>query len=304
MITKKILKDSEAIDNKFDTMDQLNIQKIFFSFRVPNNHPRHNKISHYLIVQGEFDEILGKVSEEICFIIDNNVSKISFIQKFINLHKDCFLLTSEEGNTKTISFLNHFIKSNLYQKKYTTLVVIGGGLLTNCGAYIAEQLQIDLILVPTTVLSMADNSGGKVRINTIQGNNFYKHSYKSFYEPNQIIIDKRFLMTINQHIKKIGLVEIIKHSLFQSKKLYDYLLENTDNILHNNAYLLKAILRTIDLKRICIEYDIDENEYGSKKILRAGHDISDKIEETMQFSIPHGYAVSIGLYQEAIQSNN
>ena len=111
-------------------------------------------------------------------------------------------------------------------------------------------------------------------------------------------------MTINQHIKKIWLVEIIKHSLFQSKKLYDYLLENTDNILHNNAYLLKAILRTIDLKRICIEYDIDENEYGSKKILRAWHDISDKIEETMQFSIPHWYAVSIGLYQEAIQSNN
>ncbi len=302
---KKILEDSKPIDNKFENIDENNIGDIEFVFNVPKEHPRHSKISNYKIAQWKFDEILEKNLKEFSFLIDENVGKIPFIKEFLNSQNwEYHFLKSEEWITKTTSFLDNFIEQNLHSENFKSLVVIWWGLLTNCGAYIAEKLQKNLILIPTTVLSMADNSWWKVRINNIEWWNFYKHHYKSFYEPNQIIIDKRFLQNLSQNDKKIWLAEIIKHGLFQSEKLYEYLLHNADKILNDDNYLLKAILRTIDLKRICIENDVDETENWSKTILRAWHDISDKIEEKMEFSIPHWYAVSIGIYEEITKENN
>ena len=44
--------------------------------------------------------------------------------------------------------------------------------------------------------------------------------------------------------------------------------------------------------------DVEENENGSKRILRGGHDFSDRLEEGQNLTIPHGFAVSIGIIMQ------
>jgi 3-dehydroquinate synthetase len=53
-----------------------------------------------------------------------------------------------------------------------------------------------------------------------------------------------------------------------------------------------------DLKQVCLEIDVEENGNGSRRILRGGHDFSDRLEESVEFKIPHGYCVAIGIRME------
>lgn len=94
------------------------------------------------------------------------------------------------------------------------------------------------------------------------------------------------------------MVEIIKHGIFQSPKLYNYIQKNKSDILNNNIKIKKVALWTLELKRICLEIDPKETIQGSKRILRGGHDYSDKIEEKLKLEIPHGFAVSIGITKQ------
>jgi len=145
---------------------------------------------------------------------------------------------------------------------------------------------------------MSDSAGGKVRVNFVSNNRAYKHFYKSFYEPNAMFLDERFLESLPEKQKKIGFVEIIKHGLFQSPKLYDYLLNSGRDLFADIQKMKKAILWASDLKRVCIEMDVEENENGSRRILRGGHDFSDRIEEDLKLEIPHGIAVAIGIIKQ------
>jgi 3-dehydroquinate synthetase len=55
---------------------------------------------------------------------------------------------------------------------------------------------------------------------------------------------------------------------------------------------------------VCIEIDVEENENGSRRILRGGHDFSDRLEEDMKLKIPHGFAVSIGIIKQLQLEND
>lgn len=186
----------------------------------------------------------------------------------------------------------------LEEKIGYTLVAIGGGLIMNVGAYIAERISANLILFPTTVLAMADSSGGKVRVNFVASDRAYKHFYKSFYEPNIMFLDERFLLSLPRKQIQIGLVEIIKQGLFQSPKLYDFLFRTGENLFSDVDKLKKAVLWAANLKKICMDVDVEENENGSRRILRGGHDFSDRLEEDLRLEIPHGIAVAIGIINQ------
>lgn len=303
---KKILEKSKPVDKKFETISNSEIDLIKLNFKVPKTHPRFEQIKNYTFSQVKLEQIINKPfytnKKQKIFIIDKNVFKTQkFVQEFCKKNRvKTILLNSLENETKTISFLERLIKEkNLEElKEKLTIITIGGGLIINVGAYLSEKTFADLIIFPTTTLSIADGSGGKVRINKLTNNKAYKHFYKSFYEPNAIFLDSRFLNSLSDKQIKTGLVETIKHGLFQSPKLYDFLLNNEGDLFKNKNKLKKAIIWAANLKKICIEIDIKENENGSKKILRGGHDFSDKLEENTRLKIPHGIAVAIGIIKE------
>jgi len=194
-----------------------------------------------------------------------------------------------EGELKTLDYLDDL--ANKLTSENQRIVAVGGGIILNCAAYIAEKLSLDLVLVPTTVLSMSDTAvGGKVRVNKIENGSYVKHAYKSFYEPSLVIIDPDFLSYLSTDQIQIGLAEIIKHAIYQSPGLTSYLLSDRFNPFKDMDSLLLAILWTVELKRVSLEGDPNE-EAGGQMILRAAHNLSDKLEEQSKFSLSHGEAV-------------
>lgn len=300
---KEILRKSKPVDKKFSKLSNHELDFVRVLFNVPKFHPRANEISKYVLsplsIEGLLDTPEFKATRNHKFILDRSVSKQPFVKKFLSKNKiKSIILPSLENRIKTKPFLDGLIKKDFPQSHDLTLITIGGGLLLNIGAYIAERLSANLILFPTTVLAMADSAGGKVRVNFITKNRAYKHFYKSFYEPNAMFLDKRFLYSLPKKQISIGLAEIIKHSLFQSPKLYSLLLQNGLRMFSDKNMLLKAILWTASLKKVCIDIDVEENENGSRRILRGGHDFSDRIEEDLRLNIPHGIAVAIGIIHQ------
>jgi len=303
-LIKKILDKSREVDNLFDSMSDLELDSFRIEFQAPPFHPRAKTIKSYpyacLTLEILPETQTYKSSKERIFLIDNTVSKLSFVRSFIEkngVHP--YILGSSEDRVKTREFLDTFIKDNDLTKREGALVVaIGGGLLLNVAAYISEKMDSPLIIFPTTALAMADLAGGKVRVNAIVNLKFYKHYYKSYYEPDAIFIDDRFLDYLPEKQIKIGLAEIIKHGLVQSPKLYDFLSQSGKTLLSDRKKLKKAIFWACDLKRACLEIDVEENMNGSRSFLRMGHDFSDRIEEEMKLKIPHGFAVAIGIIKQ------
>lgn len=291
---KKILKNSKKVDTKFSKLKKINNFKI--KFIVPKSHKRYKDINYYYFSNKRLEDMPFYKNK--IFIIDKSIIKLDFVKSFIKKEKiNKYFLDAIENKIKTESYLDNFIKKNKIKK--STIVVIGGGLLCNCGLYIAEKTSSNIVLFPTTILAMADGAlGGKVRANLVKSKKYYKHHYKSFYEPNAVFLDERFIHSLPKKQKLRGLVEIIKVALFQSKKLYKFLLKNPKELLESDYLLKKAILWAANLKQICISVDPKEHKDGAEVILRAGHDFSDKIEEENQLNIPHGFAVAIGITQQ------
>ncbi len=299
----EILRKSKPVDRKFAKLADHSLGATQIFFKVPKFHPRAKEISGYRFSLLPLEELPNtpeyKATKNRIFIIDKSVSKQPFVLKFFSKNKiKPIILQSLENKIKTKPYLDSLIKKNFSKPHDLTLITIGGGLLLNVGAYIAERLSANLILFPTTVLAMADSAGGKVRVNLITKSRAYKHFYKSFYEPDAMFLDQRFLNSLPKKQISIGFTEIVKHSLFQSSQLYDFLLRNGQKMFTDKRKLLKAIFWTANLKKICIDVDVEENENGSRRILRGGHDFSDRIEEDLKLKIPHGIAVAMGIIKQ------
>lgn len=303
-LIQKIIEKSREVDTRLDNMQESELDSFHIEFKVPPFHPRAKTIREYpyacLRLESLPETQTYQLARERIFLIDNTVSKLSFVKSFIEkngVHPH--ILGSSEDKVKTREFLESFIRDNDLTKREGALVVaIGGGLLLNVAAYVSEKLNGPLIIFPTTALAMADLAGGKVRVNAIANLKFYKHYYKSYYEPDAIYIDDRFLDYRPEKQIKIGLAEIIKHGLAQSPKLYDFLSQSGKTLLSDRKKLKKAIFWACDLKRACLEIDVEENMNGSRSFLRMGHDFSDRIEEEMKLKIPHGFAVAIGIIKQ------
>ncbi len=301
---QEILDKSKSVDVEFEDISYSDLNNVKIVFPVPKFHPRSKEISTYTYASISLDELpkteVYNLTKNHVFIIDNSVSKQEFVRKFTEKNKiKPIILKSIEHEVKTKSFVDNLIQQHSLNKiNDVTLVVIGGGLLLNVAAYIAERISANFVQLPSTVLSMADSAGGKVRVNFLTESRAYKHFYKSFYEPNAMFFENRFLDSLPEKQIKIGLVEIIKHGLFQSPKLYNFLLDSGRELFENKKKLKKAILWAVNLKKVCLDFDVEENENGSRKILRGGHDFSDRIEEDERLSIPHGIAVAIGIIKQ------
>ena len=277
----KILENSKDIDW---TNDGISNQTTLW-FPVAQNHPRYQWVQKYCLSVKPLDKCY--FSEDTLVVADIALEKD--IKEYLLTRVEFF--ESTEDGLKTLSEASKILQV-WKNKNYNKIIAIGGGIIINAATYFAEQLNVDLILVPTTIIAMSDASiGGKVRMNDVKEGKYIKHAYKSYWEPSEIILDPRFLNTITDDWVRIGLAEIIKHAMYQSSFLKDFLLSEDFDPFKNKESLLRAILWTADLKRVCLEVDPEELESGSYKILRAAHDLSDILEEKSNLKLPHGKAV-------------
>jgi 3-dehydroquinate synthetase len=295
-LLEQILEESKSIDQRFSAISSEELYAYNLDFKVPSFHPRSGEIDYYKLKVTTLAKDLFNDSQLI--FADKGLAEIPFVKELLE-GRNVFFEQAEEGTFKEWHWINDFIEQHKIKERGATEVIgLGGGLTMNVAAYVAELLGVALIQIPSTVIGMADGSGGKVRLNLIDKGRFYKHYYKSFYEPNQILLDPRFLDSLSRAQIATGLGEIVKHGIYQSSPLLAYLMSQEFNPEKNREALLKAILWTASLKAICLKIDVEENANGSREILRGGHELSDRIEEDSHFTVPHGTAVARGIYRE------
>ena len=173
------------------------------------------------------------------------------------------------------------------------LVVVGGGLLTDLGAFVASIYLrgIDVVLVPTTLLAMVDAAvGGKNGIN-VKG---YKNVIGTIRLPSAIVWDYDFLRTLPQTVWAEGFAEIIKYACILDKTLFSELQKQGSLAAYqqDKATLDKLIRRCVKLKNKVVSADLLEKGKERKK-LNFGHTLGHIMELALRIS--HGEAVACGM---------
>ena len=258
-------------------------------------------------------------------IISNNLGKD--LQEAINKceHDKVFLLTDETTRAKCFPVLENIpclasatlitigvsdeqknieslakVWSALGQNgatRHSCMINLGGGMVTDLGGFAASTFKrgIDFINIPTTLLAMVDASvGGKTGINF----NGLKNEIGVFNDSKAVIIDTRFLKTLDLMNIKSGYAEMLKHGLISDRSMWaslvNYDLDNPDL-----AVLQEMVAASIAVKEKVVESD--PHESGIRKALNYGHTLGHAFESLAlrrQKPILHGYAVAYGIIGE------
>lgn len=244
--------------------------------------------------------------DRLYIITDENVSSlyIDFIKKIV---VDCnikiYTLNPGEKSkslTTTLSIYDDLIEENI--DRGTLILSFGGGVVGDIAGFVASTYKRGLkyIQIPTTLLAQVDSSvGGKVGIDY----GGYKNIIGSFYFPERIIIDVKFLKTLSHRDIRCGLGEILKYGLISDYSFFQSTMDNLDNIYNKKLdILLETIKRSIDIKKELVEKD--RYDKGLRRILNFGHTVGHSIEAYYRFTrYNHGEAVILGMIYESYIAN-
>jgi 3-dehydroquinate synthase len=233
--------------------------------------------------------------EKSFLFIDKNVNKIYKEELWEHEHT-LTLLANEKNKTITSSLLLiDKLNENNFTKK-EVLISIGGGITQDVTAFARSIFKrgINWTYFPTTLLSMADSCiGAKSAIN--YGGT--KNLIGLFSAPKEVYINTAFLQTLETRDILSGYGEILKLCIVGG----DFAIEKFTKVKNlQNGDLLMQIDVLIKTALIVKKAVITEDEYENniRKALNYGHTIAHAIEPIVEFKIPHGVAVLIGMFVE------
>ena len=252
------------------------------------------------------EKINSREFSSIFILVDENTDKYC-LEKFLNktgisLYTKLLIKSGEENkNLETCYYLWGELSSFKADRK-SLLINLGGGVLTDLGGFVASTYLrgIKFYNVPTTLLGMVDAAhGGKTGVDF----NNLKNQIGVFKDPEEVILDSEFLLTLNKKEYLNGFAEIFKHSLitdnrnlnFNSLLKYDFY-DDIDFIITKYSQIKNNIVES------------DRLESNIRKTLNLGHTIGHAIESYSHFSnnidqLKHGEAIIIGLISELYLSS-
>lgn len=186
-------------------------------------------------------------------------------------------------------------------ERNTPIIVMGGGVVGDLGGFVAASALrgMPLIHVPTTLLAMVDSSiGGKTGINHASG----KNVIGSFYQPDMVYADTKFLQTLPKQEWMNGLSEVLKYGFINDPGIFDLVDEAfaTDDFAIPENWA-KIILRSAQIKADIVSTDTLEK--GVREYLNFGHTFAHAIENIAEYgTFSHGEAVFAGMYAACLAS--
>lgn len=268
---------------------------------------QHNSV----VVTGQLEMVLGSSlaafpDDKRFLVMDQNseryclplLSDVPGIEKF----KKIVIPVGEENKSlSSVEKIWYFLSQNGADRK-SLVVNLGGGMVTDLGSFAASTFKrgLEFINIPTTLLAQVDASvGGKTGFNF----NGLKNEIGVINQPIQVIIDTRFLVTIDDQNFISGYAEMIKHGLIHAedhlKELRLFDLENPDY-----SQLQEMIAHSVAIKEYFV--DKDPNEKNIRKALNFGHTVGHAFE-SFSFSqskpLLHGHAVAFGMLVELFLSH-
>ncbi len=185
--------------------------------------------------------------------------------------------------------------------RHSCLINLGGGMVTDLGGFAASTFKrgIDFINIPTTLLSMVDASvGGKTGINF----NGLKNEVGVFNDSRYVILDTRFLCTLDDRNLRSGYAEMLKHGLISDEQTWAELLR-FDLSQPDLRLLQQMVAKSVKVKERVVSRD--PHESGIRKALNYGHTFGHAFESFSLKHHPagtdpilHGYAVAYGMICE------
>jgi 3-dehydroquinate synthase len=196
---------------------------------------------------------------------------------------------------KTLDWANAIYTALLINRfdRRSALVALGGGVIGDLAGFAAATFMrgVPFVQMPTTLLAMVDSSvGGKTGVNHPMG----KNMIGAFHQARKVLMDLGVLKTLPQEEFLSGIAEVIKYGVIWDAELFDYLDENREKILsHDPEALAHIVHRSCEIKANVVSRD--EREGGLRSILNFGHTIGHAIETAENYTMRHGYALSIGM---------
>ncbi|MHB0968547.1 MAG: 3-dehydroquinate synthase [Thermoanaerobaculia bacterium] len=173
-------------------------------------------------------------------------------------------------------------------KRDTVLVAVGGGSIGDLAGFVASVFLrgIDLVHVPTTLLSMLDSSiGGKNGVNHPSGKNLIG----TIWPPRAVVIDLDFIATLPAREVRSGLFEALKCGVISDPMLFSLVANRNES-----DPLGEVVKRAIAVKAAVVEHD--ERDTERRRLLNYGHTIGHGLEAAFGFSgLTHGEAVGWGM---------
>ena len=203
-------------------------------------------------------------------------------------------------NLDVLNTIYDALLSNQFDRN-TTLIALGGGVIGDITGFAAATYQrgVNLIQIPTTLLSQVDSSvGGKTAVNHKLG----KNMIGAFYQPRAVIADTNTLNTLDDRQLSSGIAEVIKYGLIRDTEFHGWLKDHMHALLKRDpASLAYAIERSCQNKADVVS--ADEKESGQRALLNLGHTFGHAIETGMGYGEwLHGEAVATGMVMAAILS--
>ena len=261
--------------------------KIIFDLNLIDNIQKYINSSVYS------GKIILIYSDSVIHIAEKLLTKLSINENII------FKLKIDDGeDNKSLENVNVILKKlyDLGCQKDSTIISLGGGSQGDIIGFISSIYMrgIKYINIPTTLLSMVDSSiGGKTAVNA----HSIKNIFGTIYPPHQVLINPKFLGSLQSNEVKSGLGEIIKYGFINDENLIKHVIDNYNCImqLENYDLILDIILKCCSIKKYFIEKDeFDSNE---RHILNFGHTLGHIIEKKYKHeSITHGEAIISGMY--------
>jgi 3-dehydroquinate synthase len=177
------------------------------------------------------------------------------------------------------------------------VIAVGGGVTGDMAGFVAATYMrgLPFVQVPTSLLAMIDASvGGKTGVDTDAGKNLVG----AFHAPTVVVIDPAALRTLPARQLRSGLAEAVKHGAILDAEYFRWLEDHADELLALDAAALEHLIaRSVELKAAVVASD--PLEKGRRAILNFGHTVGHALEHSSRFTMPHGFAVSIGMCIEA-----
>jgi 3-dehydroquinate synthase len=180
----------------------------------------------------------------------------------------------------------------------TTLIGVGGGVVTDLTGYVAAIYMRGLSFgfVPSSILAMVDASvGGKNGIDV----GVYKNMVGTIRQPQFLLFDYSLLKSLPKEEWINGFAEVIKHAAIRDAALFRELEKNKlSTYQRDKGALAKLIRRNVMIKSRVVEKD--EFEKGDRRLLNFGHTLGHAVEKL--YALTHGQAISIGMVAASMLS--
>jgi len=229
-------------------------------------------------------------------IIDHNIANLYGISG--RQEKTTFIVQPSEEN-KNLDTASAIIDQmiDLEISKGSKVVAVGGGIvqdLSACACALFRRGQ-PFTYMPTTTLGQLDSCvGAKCAVNTAKAKNILG----LFSAPNEVIIPIFMIKTMPLMDHRAGLAEMLRLCLTASKTavgVYRDLLKSiADPSTLDLPRYAEAIAVSLSIKKAVV--DFDEYERDVRRSMNYGHTFGHAIEKLMNFQIPHGLGVLLGMH--------